>query len=127
MGAWNYTYDMLNRLATASSNQPGNPDPNYCWSYDAFGNRTTQMSANVPFPNGQGGTNVCSTTGSLGQNSWANQSTANNNRIVNSSQAPGGIPYDAAGNSLNDGINQYLYDGEGRICAVGSAPVSVVS
>jgi RHS repeat-associated protein len=30
--------------------------------------------------------------------------------------------YDAAGNVLNDGLNQYLYDGEGRICAM--QPVS---
>jgi hypothetical protein len=30
------------------------------------------------------------------------------------------VSYDAAGNVLNDGVNQYLYDGEGRICAVKS-------
>jgi len=24
---------------------------------------------------------------------------------------------------INDGMNQYLYDGDGRICAVGSEPV----
>ena len=123
MGVWNYTYDTLNRLATASSNQPGNPYPNYCWTYDSFGNRTTQMSANVAFVSGQGGGNACSTTGSLGPASWANQSTANNNQIANTGQTPGGIPYDASGNTLNDGVNQYLYDGEGRICAVASTPV----
>ncbi len=33
------------------------------------------------------------------------------------------LPYDASGNVLNDGMNQYLYDGEGRICAVASSPV----
>jgi RHS repeat-associated protein len=31
--------------------------------------------------------------------------------------------YDAAGNVLNDGPNQYLYDGDGRICAVANTPV----
>jgi RHS repeat-associated protein len=31
--------------------------------------------------------------------------------------------YDAAGNVINDGMNQYLYDGEGRICAVASSPM----
>lgn len=33
---------------------------------------------------------------------------------------PSGYLYDAAGNVLNDGVNQYLYDGEDRICAVKS-------
>jgi uncharacterized protein RhaS with RHS repeats len=32
--------------------------------------------------------------------------------------------YDAAGNVLNDGQNQYLYDAEGRICAVASRRVA---
>ena len=34
-----------------------------------------------------------------------------------------GKGYDASGDMLNDGVNQYLYDGEGRICAVTSTPV----
>src|SRR6185312_2955475 len=33
---------------------------------------------------------------------------------------PNGYLYDAAGNVLNDGVNQYLYDGENRVCAVES-------
>ena len=36
----------------------------------------------------------------------------------------GGVVYDGAGNILNDGVNQYLYDGEGRICAVSAEGVS---
>ena len=60
-----------NRAETGASNEPGNSYPDYCWSYDNFGNRTAQMSANVDFPSGQGGPNTCSRTGSLGQNSWA--------------------------------------------------------
>ena len=35
-----------------------------------------------------------------------------------SSIAPGGFIYDAAGNVLNDGINQYVYDAESRLCAM---------
>ena len=31
--------------------------------------------------------------------------------------------YDAAGNAVNDIANQYLYDGEGRLCAVKNEPV----
>jgi RHS repeat-associated protein len=36
--------------------------------------------------------------------------------------AANGFLYDAAGNVFNDNVNTYLYDGEGRICAVMSAP-----
>src|ERR1035438_2742656 len=32
-------------------------------------------------------------------------------------------PYDVAGDVTYDGQNQYLYDGDGRICAVASTPV----
>jgi hypothetical protein len=35
-----------------------------------------------------------------------------------SNVAPLGYAYDQAGNVLSDNINQYLYDAEGRICAV---------
>lgn len=30
---------------------------------------------------------------------------------------PAGDQYDAAEDVLNDGVNKYLYDGEGRVCA----------
>lgn len=50
--------------------------------------------------------------------SWATYTTSNTNRMdstsVNSNQING---YDAAGNITNDGLYQYLYDGEGRVCA----------
>ena len=127
-GTWSFAYDTLNRLATAASNQPGNPYPNYCWSYDSFGNRTTEMSASVAFPGGQGGANTCSTTGSLGQNDWAQYNGSingtGNNQMSATSQNPNqGAGYDAAGDVTNDGVTQYLYDGEGRVCAVASTPV----
>jgi RHS repeat-associated protein len=48
----------------------------------------------------------------------------NNNQMSqtnqNALQASG---YDASGDVTNDGVNQYLYDAEGRICAVASMPV----
>jgi RHS repeat-associated protein len=44
--------------------------------------------------------------------------------LTSTSQAPGGVSYDASGDVVNDGVNQYLYDGDGRVCAVASAPVS---
>lgn len=52
--------------------------------------------------------------------SWANPDASN--RLINTSQAPGGVIYDAAGNMQYDGVNQYLYDGDGKVCAVASSP-----
>ena len=40
------------------------------------------------------------------------------NQIRASSQAPGGYGYDAAGDIAYDGSNNYVYDDEGRLCAV---------
>ncbi len=58
------------------------------WSYDPFGNRESQG------PNG----------GTLSY-------PPGNNRIS-------GFSYEASGNVKDDGSNQYVYDGEGRICTV---------
>jgi RHS repeat-associated protein len=63
-------------------------------------------------------TTPCANTPPL--TSWANYN--GNNQFTNTNQAPGGVPYDASGDVLNDGVNQYLYDAEGRICAVASTP-----
>jgi hypothetical protein len=54
MGTWTYTYDNLNRLAGATASQPGNPSTNYCWWYDAFGNRTIQAGSSAAFQTGSG-------------------------------------------------------------------------
>jgi RHS repeat-associated protein len=109
MGQWNYGYDNLNRLSSGSavtSTAPGIPNTfagvQPSWSYDAFGNRTAETwggtgSATVP------------TSSSAAY-------AAPNNEISFSSM---GTPtYDAAGNVTVDGLNSYLYDAEGRLCAV---------
>jgi RHS repeat-associated protein len=132
MGTMNFTYDTLNRLATANGNEPHNPYPNYCWNLDSFGNRLTQMSASVAFPSTMGGPTTCQTTGSLGPVVQAQFSGTvngvNNNQMswtsTNSNQGQG---YDAAGNVKNDGARQYLYDGEGRICEVLNTLVGVTT
>jgi RHS repeat-associated protein len=126
MGSWDFQYDTLNRVAAASSTapesapsgHPTNPYPNYCWSYDAFGNRTEQMSASVVFASGQGGANSCSTTGNLGENVWAQYNGANNQMSATSQNSGQGGNYDPDGNVNYDGANNYFYDGEGRLCAV---------
>ena len=109
IGSWGYSYDKLNRLVQAAgtsgsyggTSTTGIPvaGVNLGWSYDSFGNRLAQTSNSANFPT-----------------SWANVPTANN-QISTSSTAPGGYLYDAAGNVRNDGINQYLYDVEGKVCA----------
>jgi RHS repeat-associated protein len=37
---------------------------------------------------------------------------------MQTTQAPGGVDYDGAGEITNDGVNRYLYDADGHICAV---------
>jgi RHS repeat-associated protein len=75
-----------------------------CWSYDAFGNRTAQSIQS----------SACST----GVTATARYNSDNQ---VTWTQV------NAAGNVLNDGVNQYLYDANGRICAVASTPVAGIT
>jgi RHS repeat-associated protein len=114
MGTWNFSYDTLNRLVSSQNTAVSSATPQFagnygCWSYDAFGNRLSQSMS----------TTACGSSPPL--MSWANYNA--NNQFAATSQALGGVPYDASGDVLNDGVNQYLYDGEGRICAVASTPV----
>jgi RHS repeat-associated protein len=113
MGAWSYTYDTLNRL-TAGHNTATTPasiqyaNMYGCWAYDSFGNRT----ANDPL-----WTTACPAQ----ESSLTPTDTYNTNN-----QMDVGIKsYDPSGNMTADSStgNTYLYDGEGRICAVSSMPV----
>jgi RHS repeat-associated protein len=121
MGTWGYKYDTLNRLMSATDNETGNPNTNYCWGYDAFGNRTIQAGSSAAF---QVGSPSCTPAGTASYSgNWAHYSTANNNQLAETSQALAGVSYDASGDVVNDGVNQYLYDAEGRICAVQSTSI----
>jgi hypothetical protein len=85
-------------------------------TYDSFGNRLAQATSNVEFPAGQ--SSACNASGTLYQNVIASYSAQNQMTWTN---APGYAmtpSYDAAGDVSADGRNQYLYDAEGRICAV---------
>jgi RHS repeat-associated protein len=104
MGTWNFTYDAMDRLATAAAGSGVNVPSAFrgqsaAWSYDSFGNRTAQSFS--------GG----------GYSNWVNYNPANN-RVTTASTAPGGYVYDASGNTLYDGNNEYWYDAEGQLCAV---------
>ena len=124
MGTWNFTYDSLNRLATAGAAWPSQtqqPYSNACWNYDSFGNRKQQEMSSAAFTSGSGGATACTTQG-LVATSLASYNS--NNQIVSTnasgvSVTPG---YDTAGNLTYDGVNYYSYDAEGRICAMQSTP-----
>ena len=105
VGQWTYGYDNVNRLTSATAvggTYVGQSilNQNLAWTYDPFGNRTAQTS-----------------NGSLFPTSWAHFTTADNHESATNS-APGGPVYDAAGELLNDGINNYQWDSEGRVCDV---------
>jgi RHS repeat-associated protein len=131
MGSWVMTpsggpsgYDSLNRQATASATWPDGTTQSFCWQYDSFGNRLEQESSPSSFQSGSGGASAC--------NAQSNASVAtdiasyNSNNQIQSTNARGvtAAPvYDASGNVTYDGANQYLYDADGRICAVLSIPM----
>ena len=116
-GTWSMTtasggsgYDTLNRLLAAQASTGPYQGLQAAWSYDSFGNRTGQgfslgKNANVTAP-----VPVSTVI-----------TPAVNNRIQSVQGAFSYAPsYDVAGDVTADpgSGNQYLYDGEGRICAV---------
>ena len=100
-GTAGFGYDTLNRLISAAGKTAANTTSFNCWAYDAFGNRTTSYA------------------GPCSDNPAPTAAYYANNRIQS-----GLVTYDAAGdvtmNSASGGANQYLYDAEGRVCAVQS-------
>jgi RHS repeat-associated protein len=110
-------YDCLNRLTTAQNTATTSTSRQYagkylCWAYDPFGNRTVQSQQSSACPAQSASTLIY-----------------NANNQVSGVIPPGGGPvspspytYDPSGDGdiiadMTSG-NQYLYDGEGRICAV---------
>lgn len=103
MGTWTYQYDTLSRMiSSGASGGPYNSDTG-CWAYDPFGNRTSESMS----------TTACANNPPL--LSWSTYTTSNSNRADTTSR--GGNSFDAAGNVKYDGLYNYLYDGEGRVCA----------
>ncbi len=97
MGTWSFGYDYLNRLTSAS---PGN-NQSICMAYDSFGNRTKSTALQ----------SACSSADP------ATESYTAANRI-NWLTGTSGITEDASGDVTYDGKTNYVYDGEGRLCAV---------
>jgi RHS repeat-associated protein len=127
MGTWVLNYDSLNRLSlgtqTPATSGPNTNPQSFCWTYDAYGNRTTQMvaestSAGQLFTNAPGAASCQLGSGTLISNDWANY-TANNQITSADARGDAATPvYDAAGHMTFDGEEYYFYDGEGRVCAV---------
>jgi RHS repeat-associated protein len=118
MGAWGYTYDSLNRLETGSTSAGPflSTTPSICWSYDSFGNRTGQVFSGSPScASGLAGSSTA-TYNSANQVSFL--STASSAILCPGGSIGMGVCYDASGNVVADATNAYLYDAEGRICAV---------
>jgi RHS repeat-associated protein len=111
MGTWSAVnngtsgYTSLNQLASATLTPAGYTGAlQMNWSYDSFGNRTSE--------NFSGNTNLSVPTGSS-----ATYNT--NNQVQSTSLMLGGpLGYDLAGNVVQDNQNKYFYDPEGRICEV---------
>ena len=124
MGTWTADYDSLNRLLGIEEatppidpNSPKAPFTNYCWGYDSFGNRTVSAASTSEFPSDGNGNFVCS------PQSYPASGYNANNQVYSGPAVPS---YDAAGNvtaeNNGDGFS-YLYDAEGRICAVQNPPL----
>jgi len=107
-GNWTYTYDAMNRLVTsacagnATAKCPdGTAAEGYNYLYDRFGNRWQQ-----------------NLTAGSGPGPQPQSSFDANNHMI-------GQSYDAAGNVLNDGMHNYVYDAENRIIEVDSGSTAV--
>ena len=96
-GGWSLSYDNVNRVSTAAATSGVWNHLTLSWSYDSFGNRKMQT------PSGQ---NVMAPVPQAQTLTYTSQ-----NQISN-------YGYDGAGNVKYDLINNYLYDPEGRLCAV---------
>ena len=126
IGAWsNVSYDTLNRLSAAAQVPTSGAAQYYCWDYDSFGNRKHQQITTVAgYSNSVGTPCAPLATATLLANSWANYTvdgtayTTDNGQNRLTGSPVGATTYDPAGNVLKDSVNQYLYDGEGRLCAV---------
>ena len=120
-GIWSFGYDNLNRMTNATLSPSIAGNSYYCWQYDHFGNRTNEYGSDQAFV----ATQPCqpSSSGSL-TDTWAaytvdgTSNTVDNGKNQISAAPMGGYVYDSAGDVMNDSVNLYLYDAEGRVCAV---------
>jgi len=99
-------YDGMNWLTGMSATSGPYSNQSLCWTYDSFGNRTASVSVSGA---------TCPSASSI---TPTVSYSANNQVTWVQNTAPGGFGYDQSGNVTTDALNNYLYDAEGRICAV---------
>jgi RHS repeat-associated protein len=122
MGDWAFQYDSLNRLTVLapSENVPSQFSWSLgCYAYDAFGNRTLNVS-NVSVDNGCSGYPSSEYSVYNGKNQLTAFRTVQSSGTPPDSVSSASFTYDPAGDVTNDGTYSYVYDGEGRLCAVGN-------
>jgi RHS repeat-associated protein len=102
-GTWSYAFDEFNRLSlAANTNTSGTVLTQLGWDYDRYGNRWHQ--------------NLKAGTGT----------TAIASFVSSTNRAASGMSYDIAGNVINDGMHNYVYDAENRLATVSDAGISYI-
>jgi RHS repeat-associated protein len=110
-GTAGFSYDTLNRLVGESGVSSG-VSVNRCWQYDAFGNRTINYAGR------------CSDNPA--QTDYYTASNRNQSGYVQYDNGASNGPGFVTLNTSNGATNQYLYDAEGRVCAIQNQNVSGV-
>ena len=104
MGQWSYSaYDTLNRLQSGHATTGTYANNYLCWAYDAWGNRTAQNLGTSACPATESSVSATASYNGYNQVTWTTVHAATS-----------GFTYDAAGDVLNDGLNNYLYDAHGH-------------
>jgi RHS repeat-associated protein len=121
IGSWNFNvtdsngnagYDPLNRLTAGYASSGLYAGQYTCWTYDAFGNRLTEAISSTAC-----NASPISTSWAL-YNGTINGTANNQMSSMSTNVAQGTDGYDVAGNVTYDGNNIYVYDIQGRLCAV---------
>jgi RHS repeat-associated protein len=113
MGNWGFTYDSLNRLEAGNSSSGSYNSQHICWAYDSFGNRTAEILQTGACPLSESSVTPTATYNSANQVTSASGMGAASGYTFSATYG-----YDPAGDVTADTTNQYLYDAEGRLCAV---------
>ncbi len=112
-GNWGFTYDSLNRLEAGNSSSGSYNNQHICWAYDSFGNRTAEILQTGACPSSESSVTPTATYNIANQVTSASGMGAAAGYTFSATYS-----YDAAGDVTGDTTNQYLYDAEGRLCAV---------
>jgi YD repeat-containing protein len=114
MGTWSYSYDDFDRLTGATAAAGADSGLTLNWTYDR-GPRRRVFVAGVEDRYGNRWSQAATGTGGASAVQAQLSFTGNNNQVD-------GWSYDADGNLLNDGRNNYAYDAEGRVVSLNGQP-----